>query len=182
MLSCAIYFRSRTGGSPEVPSNPYSSVPPTRLSYSSGQQCHPLPTHLSCTAPTLHTNGQPGLLFGNPAHSRGLKLDDHCGPSQPRPFYDSMNDPKSWAESSQYSSTACNPNTTGKFYLENIQIVSISDYTQTVLSLAAAYTWKSHYAAWVCTADTGEYVVCEPNCYMNGCLNTERRHFFLKSE
>ena len=23
----------------------------------------------------------------------GLKLDDHCGPSQPRPFYDSMNNP-----------------------------------------------------------------------------------------
>ena len=27
---------------------------------------------------------------GDPAHSRGLKLDDHCGPFQPRPFYDSM--------------------------------------------------------------------------------------------
>jgi len=23
----------------------------------------------------------------------GLKLDDHCGPFQPRPFYDSMNSP-----------------------------------------------------------------------------------------
>ena len=23
-------------------------------------------------------------------HSRGLKLDDHCGPFQPRTFYDSM--------------------------------------------------------------------------------------------
>ena len=22
--------------------------------------------------------------------ARGLKLDDHCGPFQPRPFYDSM--------------------------------------------------------------------------------------------
>jgi len=31
---------------------------------------------------------QPGLLVGDPAHSRGLKLDDHCGPFQPRPFYD----------------------------------------------------------------------------------------------
>ena len=27
---------------------------------------------------------------GNPAHSGGLKLDDHYGPFQPRPFYDSM--------------------------------------------------------------------------------------------
>ena len=35
-------------------------------------------------------SGQPGLVVGNPAHSRGLKLSDHCGPFQPRPFYDSM--------------------------------------------------------------------------------------------
>jgi len=35
-------------------------------------------------------SGQPGLLVGDPAHSRGLERDEHCGPSQPRPFYDSM--------------------------------------------------------------------------------------------
>ena len=35
-------------------------------------------------------SGQPGLVFGDPAHSRGLELDDGCGPFQPRPFYDSM--------------------------------------------------------------------------------------------
>jgi len=35
-------------------------------------------------------SGQPGLLVGDPAHSRGLELDGHCGPFQPRPFYDSM--------------------------------------------------------------------------------------------
>ena len=28
--------------------------------------------------------------LGNPAHSRGLKLDEHYGPFQPRPFYDSV--------------------------------------------------------------------------------------------
>ena len=33
---------------------------------------------------------QPGLVIGNPAPNRGLKLDDHYGPFQPRPFYDSM--------------------------------------------------------------------------------------------
>ena len=33
---------------------------------------------------------QPGLVVGDSAHSRGLKLDGHCGPFQPRPFYDSM--------------------------------------------------------------------------------------------
>ena len=31
-------------------------------------------------------SGQPGLLVGDPTHSRGLKLDDHCGPFQRRPF------------------------------------------------------------------------------------------------
>ena len=35
-------------------------------------------------------SGQPGLVVGDPAHSRGLKLDDHRGSFQPRPFYDSM--------------------------------------------------------------------------------------------
>jgi len=35
-------------------------------------------------------SGQPGLLVGDPAHSRGLELNDHCGPFQPRPFYDSI--------------------------------------------------------------------------------------------
>jgi len=34
-------------------------------------------------------SGQPGLLVGDPARSRGLELDEHCGPFQPRPFYDS---------------------------------------------------------------------------------------------
>jgi len=35
-------------------------------------------------------SGQPGLVVGDPTHSRGLKLDDHCGPFQPGPFCDSM--------------------------------------------------------------------------------------------
>ena len=35
-------------------------------------------------------SGQPGLLVGDPAHSRGLEPDEHCGPFQPRPFHDSM--------------------------------------------------------------------------------------------
>ena len=40
--------------------------------------------------PLTHGSGQPGLVVGNPAHSRGLKLDEHCGPFQPRPSYVSM--------------------------------------------------------------------------------------------
>ena len=35
-------------------------------------------------------SGQPGLVVGDPARGRGLKLNDDCGPFQPRPFYDSM--------------------------------------------------------------------------------------------
>ena len=35
-------------------------------------------------------SGQPGLVVGDPEHSRVLKLDNHCGPFQPRPFYDSL--------------------------------------------------------------------------------------------
>jgi len=35
-------------------------------------------------------SGQPGLVVGDPAHSRGLELHDHCGAFQPRPSYDSM--------------------------------------------------------------------------------------------
>ena len=35
-------------------------------------------------------SGQPGLVVGNPAHCRGLKLDDHCGPFQTRSFYESI--------------------------------------------------------------------------------------------
>jgi len=31
-------------------------------------------------------SGQPGLVVGDPAHSRGMKLNDHCGPFHPRPF------------------------------------------------------------------------------------------------
>jgi len=29
-------------------------------------------------------------VVGDPTHSRGLELDEHCGPFQPGPFYDSM--------------------------------------------------------------------------------------------
>jgi len=35
-------------------------------------------------------SGQPGLLVGDPAHSRGLEPDEHCGPFHPRPFYESV--------------------------------------------------------------------------------------------
>ena len=34
-------------------------------------------------------SGQPGLVVVDPAYSRGLKLEDHCGPFEPKPFCDS---------------------------------------------------------------------------------------------
>jgi len=44
-----------------------------------------------CGCPILGCGpGQPGLVVGDPAHSRGLKPDNHCGSFQPRPLYDSM--------------------------------------------------------------------------------------------
>jgi len=47
-------------------------------------------------------SGKPGLLVGNPAHSRGLKPVEHCGPFQPRPFCDSM-----IPSAAQFHSTHC---------------------------------------------------------------------------
>lgn len=35
-------------------------------------------------------SGELGLVVGGSAHSRGLKLVDHCHPFQPIPFYVSM--------------------------------------------------------------------------------------------
>ena len=35
-------------------------------------------------------SGQPGLVVGDPAHSRGVETRWLTGPFQPRPFYDSM--------------------------------------------------------------------------------------------
>ena len=34
--------------------------------------------------------GSLGCWLGDPAHSRGLEMDEHCGPFQPRPFYHSV--------------------------------------------------------------------------------------------
>ena len=49
-------------------------------------------------------SGHPGLLVGDPAHSRVLELDEHCGPFQPRPFYDSfLTDPFSGKHLSVFS-------------------------------------------------------------------------------
>ena len=35
-------------------------------------------------------SGQPGLVVGDPARSRGLERGEHCGPFQARPFCDSV--------------------------------------------------------------------------------------------
>ena len=34
--------------------------------------------------------GQPGLGVGDPVHGSGTETNDHCGPFQPRLFYDPM--------------------------------------------------------------------------------------------
>ena len=48
----------------------------------------PIPGRIQCQAGLV--SGQPGLVVGDPARSRGLELDEHCGPFQPRPFCGSM--------------------------------------------------------------------------------------------
>ena len=53
-----------------------------------GCRGHPIPGGIQGQAGC--GSGQPGLVVGDPAHSRGLKLDGHCGPFQPRRFCDSM--------------------------------------------------------------------------------------------
>jgi len=54
-------------------------------------------------------SGQPGLLVGDPAHSRGLELDEHCGPLQPRPFsVGSIFQPSTDARSTRHAFTPSN--------------------------------------------------------------------------
>jgi len=62
------------------------SIPPTAI-VGIGQMGCPIPGGIrghGCGS------GQPGLVVGDPAHSRGLELDEHCGSFQSRPFYDPM--------------------------------------------------------------------------------------------
>ena len=68
-------------------------VKPTEIHPEGGDALNRLPKE-AVDAPSLEAlqgqagcgSGQPGLLVGDPAHSRGLELDEHCGPFQPRPF------------------------------------------------------------------------------------------------
>ena len=61
-------------------------------------------------------SGQPGLVVGDPAHSRGLELDEHYGPFQPRPFYGSMiliipTPPHAWIPQLCFGDSPALPNT-----------------------------------------------------------------------
>jgi len=47
--------------------------------------CVPIPAGIQGQAGC--GSGQPGLLVGDPAHSRGVELNEQCGPLQARPFY-----------------------------------------------------------------------------------------------
>jgi len=67
--------------------------------YSEGGEALAQVTQRSCGCPLpVSVQGQagrgfeqPGLVEGVPAHGRGVELDDHEGPFQPQPFYDSTN-------------------------------------------------------------------------------------------
>jgi len=64
-----------------------SEIVPGRAAAQEGCRC-PIPGGIQGQAGC--GSQQPGLVVADPAHSRGLKQDDDCGPFQPRPFYDSV--------------------------------------------------------------------------------------------
>jgi len=73
-------------------------------------------------------SGQPGLLVGDPAHSRGLELDEHCGPFQPRLsrilwFYGSVQIP-CWSPTKGARAPAAQPGTAGNWGLYPDVLVS----------------------------------------------------------
>jgi len=47
-------------------------------------------THIHVCIQAGCGSGQPGLVVATLHVAGGLKLDGHCGPFQPRPFYDSV--------------------------------------------------------------------------------------------
>ena len=56
--------------------------PPSAAGFAAGRPSWGSPTSFALQlSPSVQCGcpGQPGLLVGNPAHSRGLKLDEHCG-------------------------------------------------------------------------------------------------------
>ena len=69
-----------------------------RVSHTEGGDMLEQVTHRGCGCPIPGRiqgqagcgSGQLGLVVGNPAHNGALKLDDHCGSFQPRPFYDTI--------------------------------------------------------------------------------------------
>jgi len=83
-----------------VQPNPERALREILYSYCSGLKCFytgtGCPRRCGCPIPAGIQgqagcgSGQPGLLVGDPAHSRGWELREHCGPFQPRPFCDSV--------------------------------------------------------------------------------------------
>ena len=68
--------------------NGISDVHTLKVRHGVFRALHPIPGGIQGQAGC--GSGQPGLLVGDPAHSRGLERDEHCGPFQPRPFCDSV--------------------------------------------------------------------------------------------
>ena len=61
-------------------------------------------------------SGLPGLVVGDPG---GLKLDNHCGPFQPRPFYESMI--KREAEEKSLLRMVCGSTKVPDFHVDGLQ-------------------------------------------------------------
>ena len=72
-----------------------------------------------------------------PAHSRGLELDEHCGPFQPRPFYDSVFE-YTFTENSAFCDPLRKPLKSGLF--SAIHGLSASEFILTVECSWTSYT------------------------------------------
>ena len=71
------------------PLQPRPSYDPMGLSVSLWGMCGSLCPCGGCVGPYGRCEC-PYVSLGDPAHSRGLELGEHCGPLQPRPFCDPM--------------------------------------------------------------------------------------------
>ena len=77
-------------------SSPCTRIPHAWTQHQNQFRLYGCPRRLWVPHPCRHS--RPGWMWlwaawaagWQPAHSRGLELDEHCGPLQPRPFYDSM--------------------------------------------------------------------------------------------
>jgi len=111
--------------------------------------------------------GQPGLLVGDPAHSRGLELHEHCGPLQPRLTYDSM----LWAGEQDSHCAALGIGGWGGNGWQAYCPVRKTFYSHRKHSLAFRKCWSLH-----CRPPVLQHVHPAPLLFALGCFLALRPH------